>query len=90
MEKRVKKVQKQLFVLGSLCIKKRIQHKYFPVNIAKLLRTGLFIKHHQWLLFKADESWQDGTGVTYALKLIIVNCDQFILFDEPPKYPSNC
>ena len=26
-------------------IKKRLQHRYFPVNIAKVLRTAFFIEH---------------------------------------------
>ena len=26
-------------------IKKRLQHKYFPVNIAKFLRTAFFIEN---------------------------------------------
>ena len=26
-------------------IKRRLQHRYFPVNIAKFLRTAVFIKH---------------------------------------------
>ena len=40
-------------VFESLCnkvalkffIKKRLQHRYFPVNIAKILRTAFVIKH---------------------------------------------
>ena len=31
-------------------IKKRLQHRCFPMNIAKLLRKGFFIEHLQWLL----------------------------------------
>ena len=31
-------------------IKQRLQHKCFHVNIAKFLRTSLFIKHLWWLL----------------------------------------
>ena len=30
-------------------IKKRLQHRCFPVNIAKFLRTAFFIEHIQWL-----------------------------------------
>ena len=30
-------------------IKKRLQHRSFPVNIAKSLRAGFFIEHLQWL-----------------------------------------
>ena len=31
-------------------IKKRLQHKCFPENIAKFLRTTFFIEHLWWLL----------------------------------------
>ena len=31
-------------------IKKRLQYKYFPVNIAKFLRTAIFMKHLWCLL----------------------------------------
>ena len=31
-------------------IKKGLQHRCCPVNIAKFLRTAFFIKHLQWLL----------------------------------------
>ena len=31
--------------------KKRLQHRCFPVNIAKFLRRIFFIEHFQWLLF---------------------------------------
>ena len=34
-------------------IKKRLQHKYFPVKFAKFLRTPFFTKHLRWLLLKA-------------------------------------
>ena len=33
-------------------IKKRLQHSYFPVNTAKFLRTGFFIKYLWWLLLR--------------------------------------
>ena len=32
------------------CIKKRLQHSYFPVNITKFFREALFIEHLRWLL----------------------------------------
>ena len=32
--------------------KKRLLHRCFPVNIAKVLRTALFIEHLWWLLLK--------------------------------------
>ena len=30
-------------------IKKRLQHRFFPVNIAKLFRAPIFREHLQWL-----------------------------------------
>ena len=32
-----------------LLLEKRLQLKCFPVNIAKFLRTGVFVEHLQWL-----------------------------------------
>ena len=34
-------------------LKKRLQHRYFHINIAKFLRTAFFIEHLRQLLFKA-------------------------------------
>ena len=31
-------------------VKKRLQHRCFPVNIAKCLRTAFFKKHLRWML----------------------------------------
>ena len=31
-------------------IKKRLQHRCFPVNMEKFLRPAFFIKHLRWLL----------------------------------------
>ena len=33
-------------------IRKRLQHRRFPVNFAKRLRTPLFIEHLYWLLLE--------------------------------------
>ena len=33
-------------------MKKGLQHRYFPVNIAKILRTAFFIEHLWWLLLE--------------------------------------
>ena len=33
-------------------LKKRLQHRCFPVNIAKFLRTAFFIEDLRWLLLK--------------------------------------
>ena len=64
-EARVKLVQKQPYAhvlqnfatgrhlywsLFLIKLKKRLQHRCFPVNIAKLLRVAFFIEHLQWVL----------------------------------------
>ena len=33
-------------------IKKRLQHSYFPMNMAEFLRTAFFKEHFWWLLLK--------------------------------------
>ena len=38
-------------------IKKRLQHRCFPVNIAKILKTAFFIEHLWWLLL-GPEIWE--------------------------------
>ena len=40
----------QVFLKAYNFIKKRLQHRCFPVKIAKCLRTGFFIEHLWWLL----------------------------------------
>ena len=37
-------------IAGLQVSKKRLQHRCFPVNIAKFLRTAFFIAHLWWLL----------------------------------------
>ena len=32
--------------------KKKLQHRCFPVNIAKFLRTAFFTEHLRWLLLQ--------------------------------------
>ena len=44
----------KLQALG-LFIKKRPQHRCFPVHFAKFLRTFIFIEHHWWLLLNNNE-----------------------------------
>ena len=36
-------------------IKKRLQHRCFPVNIAKVLRTTFLIEHLRWLFLSVYE-----------------------------------
>ena len=35
-------------------IKKKLQHRYFPVNIAKHLRTHILKNIYEWLLFNKE------------------------------------
>ena len=40
-------------------IKKKLEHRYFPVNIAKILRTAFFIEHFRWLLLPFTTTFQN-------------------------------
>ena len=44
-------------VAGLAChfIKKRPQHRYFPMKFAKFLRTRFFVEHLRWLLLPEPE-----------------------------------
>ena len=42
--------------LSLLRLKKRLQHRGFPVNIVKFLKTAFFIEHLWWLLFSVWQS----------------------------------
>ena len=57
-------------------IKKRLQHRCFPVNIAKFLRTAFFIEHLRWLLIKNDSF--KGTNIL-KLKLVKI-CNSMLSF----------
>ena len=46
--------------------KKRLQNRYFPVNIAKFLRKSFFIEYLRWLLFN---SLSELTAVTRTVRL---------------------
>ena len=53
-------VLKKFATLKNLCrslflikFKKRLQHRSFPVNIAKFLKTAFFIEQLRWLLLLA-------------------------------------
>ena len=70
-------------------IKKRLQHRCFPVNIAKFLRTVFFIEHHWWLLLfsayiphLAHLSWFINVNFSHISANSILNqliCNKFIL-----------
>ena len=44
-------LQQSLGVQACNCIKKRLQHRTFSVNIPKFLGTAFFIEQLRWLLF---------------------------------------
>ena len=39
-------------------LKKRLWHRYFPVNFAKFLRTLFFTEHFQWLFLNVTTIFQ--------------------------------
>ena len=43
-------------------LKKRLYHRFFPVNFAKFLRTPYFTEHLRWLLLKCayiKSNWRE-------------------------------
>ena len=40
-------------------IKKRLQRKCFPVNIAEFMRSAFFIEHFWWLLLKSGRKLEE-------------------------------
>ena len=59
LRKKFNKIHREAPVLESLCwrpttlFNKRLQHRCFPLNIARFLRTPFFIEHLRWLLLQA-------------------------------------
>ena len=48
-------------------IKKRLQYRCFPVNIAKFLRTFFFTAYQQWtLVLYLAQDWQNVLSVSFA------------------------
>ena len=46
---------KKLYVLRSTALlKKRFQHRFFPVKFATILQAHCFTEHLQWLLLKVS------------------------------------
>ena len=66
---------------NSNIIKKRFQHRYFPVKFAKFLRTPCFTDHLPWLLLTVsgfqsatllrERPWQRCFSVNFAIFLRI-------------------
>ena len=60
-------------------LKKRVQHRFFPVKFAKNLRTPFFIEHVRWLLLEIShelclyciwEQWMVSFRGTYRLSSV--------------------
>ena len=49
---------------------KRLQHKCFPENIAKILQTTFFIEHLQWMLLSV---WQSNCSMTGICQPSLLN-----------------
>ena len=49
--------------------KKRLQHRCFPVNFVKLLKTPSVTEHLQWLLLKNGLQWKHETSPIYNTKV---------------------
>ena len=47
-------------------LKKRLWHRYFPVNFAKFLRTLFFTEHFQWLFLNVTTIFQYISSVRQA------------------------
>ena len=73
-------------------IKKRLQHRFFPVKFAKILRTPFFTEHVRWLLLEIShelslyciwEQWMVSFRGTYWLTsvyFILLHAFRFFLF----------
>ena len=73
-------------------IKKRLQHRFFPVKFAKILRTPFFTEHVRWLLLEIShelslyciwEQWMVSFRGTYwlcSVYFILLHVFCFFLF----------
>ena len=73
---------KNLAVLRpSTLLKKRLWHRCFPVNFAKILRTLSFVEHLWWLLSKVTGTWI----ITYIGLYILYLCRPRGKYQRIPK-----
>ena len=76
-------------------IKKRLQHRLFPVKFAKFLRAPCFIEHLQWLLPKVSD-FQPATLLKKRLRKrrFSVNFAKLLrtsfLLTEQPRMNASC
>ena len=54
-------------------LKKRLQHRFFPVNIVKCLKTAFFIEHFQWLLLTSRPFWCNSVISSFPDLTLILN-----------------
>ena len=66
--------------------KKKLQHRCFPVNIAKFLKTAFFIEHLRWLLLREINSKQVSTRVNEkkikSSRKKYMSCEHALNFDQ--------
>ena len=59
-------------------IKKKLQHRCFPVNFAKYLGTAFFKKHHWWLCFCSTK--KDGFHLFCGLHAALSNVELTLMY----------
>ena len=71
-------------------IKKRLQHRSFPVKIAKFLRTSFFTEDLPWLLLliksESNNTYQNHTKAGSLQALLVMYC--FLQYVEWSDYNS--
>ena len=65
---------RKLQVLNPASLKRRLQHRCFPVNIAKFLRTAFFIEQLWWLLLEFRHDFK-----IYENSMTQIYCNDFFL-----------
>ena len=65
---------RKLQVLNPASLKRRLQHRCFPVNIAKFLRTAFFIEQLWWLLLEFRHDFK-----IYENSMTQTYCNDFFL-----------
>ena len=63
-------------------LKKRLWHRCFPVNFAKLLRISFFVEHHWWPLLFPRHPWTDASGYCAQYYFLVA----FFLVPIGPKH----
>ena len=90
-----------IFARPVIFIKKRLQHRCFPVNIAKFIRTDFVIEHLRWLLlqlvipaiillFKFGKFALIEMDLQYFLKVTLFYDDVFSIIPTIPNLIGVC